>query len=163
VVQRVMIFMVAAVVLSAALPALGETYKSPFSIACSDVWPAVKTTLADQDHYAKVIVNDEKMKADFQPKHTVHVDISGTLLQRMNHVKLIPKDAGCEMDVVSNYSGWGHNDQGDFRKRVDDNLTKAKTAATQPSTAAPADATRPAPASDAKPATPDAKPETRTR
>jgi len=50
----------------------------------------------------------------------VHVDISGTLLQRMNHVTLKPKGDGCEMDVVSNYSGWGHDDQSDFKKRVDE-------------------------------------------
>jgi hypothetical protein len=28
------------------------------------------------------------------------------------------------MQVVSNYSGWEHNDQGDFKKRVDDALVK---------------------------------------
>jgi hypothetical protein len=91
--------------------------------------------LADQDHYAKVIINDEKMKADYQPKHTVHVDISGTLLQRMNHVKLVPKDAGCELDVVSNWSGWGHDDQADFRKRIEDNLTKAGNRGAAPTAA----------------------------
>ena len=67
------------------------------------------------------------MKADYQPKHSVHVDISGTLLQRMNHVRLAPKGTGCEMQVVSNYSGWGHEDQGDFKKRVDEALAKPKT------------------------------------
>jgi len=113
------------VVVCGTFPALGETYKTPYSVACGDIWPEVKATLADQDHYAKVIINDEKMKADYQPKHTVHVDISGTLLQRMNHVKLVPKDAGCELDVVSNWSGWEHDDQADFRKRIEDNLTKA--------------------------------------
>jgi hypothetical protein len=131
VVQRVVILIVAVVALLV-LPAAGETYKSPFSIGCGDIWPAVKATLADQDHYAKVVINDEKMKADFQPKHTVHVDITGTLLQRMNHVKLVLKDSECEMEVVSNYSGWGHDDQGDFRKRVDDNLTKGRSPEAQP-------------------------------
>ena len=120
--QRIFIL---TVVVCGTFPALGETYKTPYSVACGDIWPEVKATLADQDHYAKVIINDEKMKADYQPKHTVHVDISGTLLQRMNHVKLVPKDAGCELDVVSNWSGWGHDDQADFRKRIEDNLTKA--------------------------------------
>lgn len=121
--------------------ALGETYKTPFSVACEAVWPSVKATLADKDHYAKVVINDEKMKADFQPKHTVHVDISGTLLQRMNHVTLVPKNGTCEMDVISNYSGWGHNDEGDFRKRVADNMTKGKTPGTEPAPSAPGDLT----------------------
>lgn len=112
---------------SGSIAAFGETYKTPFAVGCEAVWPAVKATLADKDHYAKVVINDEKLKADFQPKHTVHVDISGTLLQRMNHVTLIPKDGVCEMEVISNYSGWGHNDEGDFRKRVADNVSKGKT------------------------------------
>ena len=139
--QRVFIFMV--VMGMGIAPTFGETYKTPFSVACGEVWPAVKATLADQEHYAKVIVNDETMKADYQPKHTVHVDISGTLLQRMNHVTLVPKDAGCEMQVVSNYSGWGHNDEGDFRKRVADNMTKAKTPGVEPATATAAPAAEP--------------------
>lgn len=75
----------------AAAPAWGETYHSQYSIGCTNIWPAVKATLGDQEHYAKVVINDEKMKADYQPKHTVHVDISGTLLQRMNHVTLKAK------------------------------------------------------------------------
>ncbi len=134
----------------AAAPAWGETYHSQYSIGCTNIWPAVKATLGDQEHYAKVVINDEKMKADYQPKHTVHVDISGTLLQRMNHVTLKAKgDGGCEMDVVSNYSGWGHDDQSDFKKRVDTNLT-AKAPGAQPAAAA-ADAGKPADA--AKPAT----------
>jgi hypothetical protein len=42
------------------------------------------------------------------------------------------------MDVVSNYSGWEHNDQGDFKKRVDESLAKPK-AAKPPEPAKPAD------------------------
>jgi hypothetical protein len=145
--QRVFIF--AAVFSLGVMSTLGETYKNSCSIACTDIWPAVKATLADQEHHARVIVNDEKMKADYQPKHTVHVDVSGTLLQRTNHVTLIPKDGVCEMDVVSNYSGWGHDVNADFKKRVDDNLTKAGTAPV-PSTTVPA----PQPA---EPAAPDAQ------
>lgn len=141
--------------------AFGETYKTPFAVSCDQIWPAVKAVLADKDHYAKVVVNDGKMKADFQPKHTAHVDISGTLLQRMNHVTLIPNNGVCEMDMVSNYSGWGHNDEGDFRKRVADNLAKGKG---EPGAAAMQTA-EPAPTEvkpGAQPVTqPDAQPETK--
>jgi hypothetical protein len=43
------------------------------------------------------------------------------------------------MQVVSNYSGFEHNDREDFKKRVDDSLAKLKAA--QPSEPAkPADA-----------------------
>jgi hypothetical protein len=109
-----------------ALPAHGKTYKSTYPIACGDLWGAVKDTLNNQDNYAQVKINDEGLTADYQPKHSVHVDITGTLMQRMNHVTLIPKGTGCEMHVVSNWSGWGHEDQGDFKKRVDDALAKRK-------------------------------------
>jgi hypothetical protein len=145
--HRVVIF--SALIGFGVLSAFSETYKNSYSIACTDIWPAVKATLADQEHYAKVIVNDERMKADYQPKHTVHVDVSGTLLQRTNHVTLIPKDGVWEMDVVSNYSGWGHDDKADFKKRVDDNLTKTK-APPVPSTTAPA-AAQPAATDEQKP------------
>lgn len=133
--QRAVLFHAALILVLAGCSAvgLGETYKTPFSFGCDQVWPSVKATLADQDHYAKVKINDGKMKADFQPKHTVHVDITGTLLQRMNHVTLVPQsDGGCEMDMISNYSGWGHNDEGDFRKRVQDAMVKAKVPGAAP-------------------------------
>ena len=127
------------------VPALGETYKTPFAVGCDAIWPSVKATLADKDHYAKVVINEAGMKADFQPKHQVHVDISGTLLQRMNHVTLVPREGGCEMEVVSNYSGWGHNDEGDFRKRVQDNLSKGKTPGAEPAAVPAAEPGQPKP------------------
>jgi hypothetical protein len=45
------------------------------------------------------------------------------------------------MQVVSNYSGWEHDDKGDLRKRVDESLAKLK-AATPSQPAKPADATK---------------------
>jgi hypothetical protein len=45
------------------------------------------------------------------------------------------------MHVVSNYSGWEHNDQGDFKTRVDESLAKLK-AATPSQPAKPADAAK---------------------
>ncbi|MGO4880368.1 MAG: hypothetical protein ACLP59_06040 [Bryobacteraceae bacterium] len=32
------------------------------------------------------------------------------------------------MHVVSNFSGWEHNDRDDFKKRVDESLAKLKNA-----------------------------------
>jgi hypothetical protein len=62
-------------------------------------------------------------------KHSVHVTVTGTLLQRANHVTLISNGSACEMRVVSNYSGFEHNDREDFKKRVDESLAKLKAAA----------------------------------
>lgn len=111
---------------SLTLQGWSKTYKNTYPIACSELWTAVTATLDNQDNYAKVQRDDAKMTADYSPKHAVHFDVSGVLLQRMNHVTLVTKGAGCEMQVVSNYSGWGHEDQGDFKKRVDDALAKPK-------------------------------------
>jgi hypothetical protein len=115
--------------LALALPAFGETYKNTYSVPCSQLWGAVKDTLGNPKNYADVKSDDSKLTASFHPKHSVHVNISGALLQRTNHVTLVPKDTGCEMQVVSNYSGWEHDDQGDFKKRVDEFLAKPKDAA----------------------------------
>ena len=135
------IALVPCMVLLAVAPAWGETYKNTYPVACSEIWPAVQATLADQEHYAKVKIDEAKMSGEYQPKHNVHVDISGVLLQCMNKVRLVPKGTGCEMQVVSNYSGWGHDDKSDFKKRVDDALIKEKTAA-------PAETAKPGPPSN---------------
>jgi len=100
----------AAIALTAALPALGETYRYSYAAPCDQLWSAVKAALGNQQNYAKVKIDDEKMKGDYQPRHEVHFDVGGAILQRMNHVTLQPKSPGCEMDVVSNYSGLGHQD-----------------------------------------------------
>jgi hypothetical protein len=110
------------------LPAFGKTYKNTYPVSCNQLWGAVKDTLGNQENYAQVKSDDALLKADYQPKHSVHFDITGTVMQRMNHVTLVSKGTGCEMEVVSNWSGWGHEDQGDFKKRVDESLVKAKAA-----------------------------------
>lgn len=71
--------------------------------------------------------DDAKMHASHDLKHSAYVNLSGALLQRTNKVTLLPKGTGCEMQVVSNYSGWERNDQGDFKKRVDDAPLKLQT------------------------------------
>jgi|SRR5579872_2934208 len=112
-----------------ATPLAGKTYKSTYPVPCSDVWSAVKDTLSNPDNYAVAESDDAKMTAAYHVKHSVHVNISGAALQRTNHVTLISKGGVCEMQVVSNFSGWEHNDRDDFKKRVDESLAKLKTAA----------------------------------
>jgi hypothetical protein len=136
--------------------AMGKTYKYSYPNACSEMWLAVKATLGDDKSYAQVKVDDTKMTADYQPKHEVHFDVSGVVLQRMNHVTLLtPKGGGCEMEVVSNWSGWGHEDQGDFKKRVDESLAVIKAAPAGEPAVAPAKSTEGAkPAGEDKTAKP---------
>jgi len=126
-----------------ALPAFGKTYKSTYPDSCSQLWPAVKDVLSNPNNYDVTATDDAKMHADYDVKHAAHVNISGAILQRKNHVTLVPKDNGCEMQVVSNYSGWEHNDQGDFKSRVDESLAKLKNP-NATATAKTASATEPA-------------------
>ena len=125
--------------LSLALPVFGETYKSTYPISCSEVWGGAKDTFSNPQNYTVVKSDDAKMTASYHVKHTVHVTITGAVLQRKNKVTLVSKGPVCETQVVSNYSGFEHNDREDFKKRVDDSLAKLKAA--QPSEPAkPADA-----------------------
>ena len=120
-----------------ALPAFGKTYKSTYPDACSQVWSAVKVTLSNAENYNVLESDDAKMTASYDVKHSAHVNITGAALQRTNHVTLVSQGTGCEMQVVSNYSGWEHNDKGDFKQRVDESLAKLKAAP-------PAEPTKPA-------------------
>jgi hypothetical protein len=127
--------------LAVALPAFGKTYKSTYPDPCSEVWGAVKDTLGNAENYSVTESDDAKMTASYNVKHAAHVTITGAALQRTNHVTLVSKGTVCEMQVVSNYSGFEHDDKGDFKKRVDDSLAKLK--ATTPSQPAkPPDASK---------------------
>lgn len=122
-------FVVAALMLlTLAVPAFGKTYKSTYPDPCSELWPAVKDTLSDAEHYAVKTSDDAQMHAEYDAKHAAHVTISGAILQRTNKVTLVPKGTGCEMQVVSNWSGVEHNDREDFKTRVDESLAKLKAA-----------------------------------
>ncbi|MGB7844814.1 MAG: hypothetical protein WBL63_04305 [Candidatus Acidiferrum sp.] len=141
------------VCLAFALPMLGKTYKSTYPISCGELWPAVKDVLADAQHYEVKASDNAKMHADYEAKHEAHVTVTGVFLQRTNHVTLVAKGTGCEMQVVSNFSGWEHDDRGDFKKRVDDALLKPK--ATEAAKAEPAKPAEPAKSTEpAKPAEP---------
>jgi hypothetical protein len=114
--------------LALVLPAFGRTTKSTYPVPCSEVWGAVKDTLGNADNYSDVASDDSAMTASYHPKHTVHVTVTGAVLQRTNHVTLVSNGTACEMRLVSNYSGFEHNDRDDFKKRVDESLAKLKAA-----------------------------------
>ncbi len=119
---------VALISLAFALPAFGKTYKNTYPAPCGDVWAAVKDTLSNADNYNVTESDDTQMTASYKVKHAAHVTITGAALQRTNKVALVSKGAVCEMQVVSNYSGFEHDDRGDFRKRVDESLAKLQAA-----------------------------------
>jgi hypothetical protein len=61
-------------------------------------------------------------------KHAAHITVTGAIPQRTNRVTLVPDGAACEMQVVSNSSGWEHSGREDFKKRLDESLAKLKGA-----------------------------------
>jgi len=120
---------VALMSLAVVLPAFGagdKTYKNTYPVPCSEVWSAVKVALANPDNYKDVQSDDEKMTAEYNVKHSIHWSVIGAVNQGKNHVSLAPIGTSCEMSVVSMYSGLSHNDQGDFKKRVDAALATIK-------------------------------------
>jgi hypothetical protein len=94
--------------------------------ACSEVWAAAKDTLGNPENYTVKITDESRMTASYTVKHSAHVTVTGALRQRPNTVSLSSKGTGCEMEVQSNYSGFEHNDAGDFVKRVNEFLAKLK-------------------------------------
>jgi len=126
--MKTRLVVVALLSLALALPAFGKTYKSTYPDPCSQMWTAVKDTLSNADNYAVEKSDDAQMTASYQVKHSAHVNVSGALPQRTNKVTLVSEGTGCQMQVVSNYSGWEHDDKGDFKQRVDASLAKLKDA-----------------------------------
>jgi hypothetical protein len=125
--EAVLKFAVTAFVLSSfALPAFSKTHKETFPNACSEVWAAVKETLGNPENYTVKLTDEARMTSSYAVKHSAHVTITGALRQRPNTVSLTAKGTGCEMEVESNYSGFEHNDAGDFTKRVTESLAKLK-------------------------------------
>ena len=110
-----------------ALPGFGagnKTYNYTYPVPCSELWGAVKVALGNPDNYKDVQSDEDKMTAEYNVKHSIHWSVIGAVNQGKNHVSLAPIGNTCEMSVVSMYSGLSHNDQGDFKKRVDEALAK---------------------------------------
>jgi hypothetical protein len=127
-------FLVLALLLLFALPALGKTHESTYSNPCSELWPAVKDVLSNPESYTVVSSDDAKWTAFYNVKHQVHLSVSGAVAQKTNQVTLVTQASGCQMQVVSSFSGLAHDDQGDFKKRVDEALAKQSFAKpTEPS------------------------------
>ena len=98
-------------------PSFAKTHKDMYSVSCSVLWPAVKDALRNSGKYGILGIDNTEMTASFV--------IGGTLSgKRINSVVLNAKGDACEMQVQTAYSGLVHNDEGDFKKRVDESLAK---------------------------------------
>ncbi len=71
--------------------------------------------------YGIIAIDNTEMTASY--------NMGGNLMaKRINSAVLNSKENGasCELQIQTAYSGLGNNDAGDFKKRVDDSLTKLK-------------------------------------
>ena len=128
--MKLAVVIVTMLALPLALPAFGagnKTYKNTYPVPCSELWGAVKVALGNPDNYKDVQSDEDKMTAEYNVKHSIHWSVIGAVNQGKNRVSLEPVGTTCEMSVVSMYSGLSHNDQGDFKKRVDEALAKPQT------------------------------------
>ena len=113
-------------------PSFAKTHKDMYSVSCSVLWPAVKDALRNSGKYGILGIDNTEMTASFV--------IGGTLSgKRINSVVLNAKGDTCEMQVQTAYSGLIHNDEGDFKKRVDESLAKAQKPSQEPAPPAKAE------------------------
>ena len=125
--MKMRLVVVAMLALVLALPAFGagkKTYKTAYPVPCNQLWGAVKVALGNPDNYKDVQSDEDKMAAEYNVKHSIHWSVIGAVNQGKNRVSLAPSGTTCEMSVESMYSGLSHNDQGDFKKRVEEALAK---------------------------------------
>ena len=119
---------ISTLVIATAVPALAKTHKDDYTIPCKTLWQAVRDTVRNSGKYGIISINDEEMTASY--------NIGGNLTgKRINTVLLNPQGNGCEMQIQTAYSGLVNNDASDFKKRVDESLTKLQGA---PAAEAPA-------------------------
>jgi hypothetical protein len=97
--------------------ALAKTYHDMFDVPCTTLWPAVKDTLRNSGKYGIIGIDNQEMTASY--------NIGGYMGgKRTNALVLNPKGNQCELQVQTSYSGLAHNDEGDFKKRVEESLKK---------------------------------------
>ena len=125
--------LVSALFVAIALPAAAKTHREEYSVPCPTLWSAVKDVLKNSGKYGIIGISNEEMTATY--------NIGGNLTgKRTNSLVLNPKENdknGCVLQVQTAYSGLVNNDEGDFKKRVDQALAKLAPAA--PAPAQPAD------------------------
>jgi hypothetical protein len=127
-----------ALALGCSASAFAKTHDYDYTMPCSALWPAVKDTIRNSGKYGIIGIDSAEMTASY--------NIGGNLGgKRINSLVLNTIPTGCELQVQTAYSGFGNNDAGDLKKRVDDSIAKLQKAQpAAPATAAPAAAAPPA-------------------
>jgi len=108
--------MIALFVFVVVFPAYGKTRTDSFNVPCSNLWRAVRNTLANSGNYQITGINDSTMMASY----LVGNELSG---QQINYVGLSVNGNTCAMQVQAAFRGLVHDDAGDFKKRVQQSLS----------------------------------------
>jgi len=103
-------------------PSFAKTHTDMYPIPCTTLWAAVKDTLRNSGKYGITSLENSEMTASYS------MGMGSAGQKRINSVALNSKGDSCEMVVQSGFGGWGTNDAGDFKKRVDASLAKLKAA-----------------------------------
>jgi hypothetical protein len=115
-------FAVAALmVLMVVAPSFAKTHSEMYSVPCTTLWPAVKDTLRNSGKYGIMSLENTEMAASYS------MGMGSVGQKRINSVSLNSRGESCEMVIQSGFGGWGTNDAGDFKKRVDASLEKLKS------------------------------------
>ena len=101
-----------------AAPVSAKTHREMYPYPCAKVWAAVKDTLRNSGKYGILSINNEEMVASYK--------ISGNFMvnPRTNSAVLNTKGEQCEMQLQTESSGLPTNDEGNFKKRVDESMSK---------------------------------------
>jgi hypothetical protein len=111
-------------------PSFAKVHSNTYSVACNTLWSAVKDTLRNSGKYGILSMENSEMTA------TYSMGIGSAGQKRTNSVALnVKSDASCEMVVQSGFSGFGSDDAGDFKKRVDKSLEKLQSGSASPAPA----------------------------
>ena len=114
-------FVIAALMVAiVAVPTFAKTHNDMYSLPCTTLWLAVKDTLRNSGKYGIMSLENTEMAASYS------IGLGSAGQKRINSVSLNAKGESCEMVVQSGFGGWGTNDAGDFKKRVDASLDKLK-------------------------------------
>ena len=123
--RRITVMTLTLALLVVAAPSFAKTHNEMYPVACSVLWPAVKDALRNSGKYGIVGIDNTEMTASF---------VIGGFLggKRINSVVLNAKGDTCEMQVQTAFSGLAHNDEGDFKKRVDESLATQQSSQPAP-------------------------------
>jgi len=109
-------------------PAFADAHKETYPMACSALWPAVKSTVRNSGFYGIVFLDNTEMIASFS------IGTRGNGVLRVDSAVLnVISDSSCELQLEPLAKPIFANDAADFKKRLDSTLSGMKSSQASPS------------------------------